>query len=102
MQTFANIINGSFATSGSTFESKNPANGKTLGLVPHSTRDQVEAAVAAARAAQPGWAARTDADRRALLVSVADKLRDNAEHLAGWITLEQGKPLGGVGPDQVP
>ncbi len=102
MQTFANIIDGRAATSESTFESKNPANGETLGLVPHSTRDQVQAAVAAAHAAQPGWAARTDADRRALLVSVADKLRDNAEHLATWITWEQGKPLGGVGPDQVP
>ncbi|GJI86875.1 aldehyde dehydrogenase [Rugamonas sp. R1(2021)] len=102
MQTFMNIINGSQVASETTFESKNPATGEALGRVSHSTPEQVSKAVTAARSAQPAWAARTDADRQAILANVADKLRDNAEYLATWVTREQGKPLGGVGPDQIP
>jgi len=70
--------------------------------VPQSSASEVSRAVAAARAAQPAWAARSDAERQALLQQVAAVLKDNAEYLAQWITREQGKPLGGVGPDQVP
>lgn len=102
MQTFLNTVNGQPVASPSTFESKNPANGETLGLVPHSTRDQVAAALAAARAAQPAWAARPDAERKALLLEVAKVIKGHAAELAEWVTREQGKPLGGVGPDQVP
>jgi acyl-CoA reductase-like NAD-dependent aldehyde dehydrogenase len=102
MQTYANISNGRPVTSATTFESRNPATGETLGLVPHSTREQVDAAVAAAKAAQPAWAARPDAERKALMMQVAEIIKANSEYLASWVTREQGKPLGGVGPDQVP
>ena len=102
MQSFANTVNGRPVTSSSSFESKNPATGETLGLVPRSTREQVAEAIAAARAAQPAWAALPDEKRCALLQQVADVLKDNADALAQWVTREQGKPLGGVGPGQVP
>ena len=102
MKAFANIIDGRSVSSPSTFESRNPATGEVLGLVPHSTREQVAQAVAAARAAQPAWAARPDAERKALVLKLAEVLKANAEELATWVTREQGKPLGGVGPDQVP
>jgi acyl-CoA reductase-like NAD-dependent aldehyde dehydrogenase len=102
MQTFLNTIDGRTVASPSTFESKNPANGEVLGLVPTSSREQVQQAVAAAKAAQPAWAARPDAERKAMLMKVAEALKANAEYLATWVTREQGKPLGGVGPDQVP
>lgn len=102
MQTFLNTIDGRAVASPTTFESKNPANGEVLGLVPTSSREQVQQAVAAARAAQPSWAARPDAERKAILMKVAEALKANAEYLATWVTREQGKPLGGVGPDQVP
>jgi acyl-CoA reductase-like NAD-dependent aldehyde dehydrogenase len=102
MQTYANISNGRPVTSATTFESRNPATGETLGRVPHSTREQVDAAVAAAKAAQPAWAARPDAERKALMMQVAEIIKANSEYLASWVTREQGKPLGGVGPDQVP
>jgi acyl-CoA reductase-like NAD-dependent aldehyde dehydrogenase len=84
------------------FESRNPATGEVIGLVPHCTVAQVHEAVAAARAAQPGWAAKPDAERQALLRGVAQAIQTNAEYLADWITREQGKPLGGLGPGQVP
>ena len=102
MKTYENIVNGRPVGSARTFESKNPATGEVLGLVPVSSAEQVAAAVAAAKAAQPAWAARPDAERKALLMKVAETIKANADYLAGWVTREQGKPLGGVGPDQVP
>jgi acyl-CoA reductase-like NAD-dependent aldehyde dehydrogenase len=102
MRHFTNTCNGRPVASPTGFESRNPATGEVLGLVPESTAEQVAQAVAAARAAQPAWAARPDAERQALLQQVADVLKDNADYLAGWVTREQGKPLGGIGPGQVP
>lgn len=102
MKTYANTVNGRPVLSERTFESRNPANGEVLGLVPHSSAEQVAQAVAAARAAQPAWAARPDAERKALMMKVAEVIKANSELLADWVTREQGKPLGGVGPDQVP
>ena len=102
MKIFTNTLNGQQVESTGTFDSKNPATGETIGLVPRSTRQQVLEAVAAAKAAQPAWAALPDAKRQELLQKVADILKDNAEELAQWVTREQGKPLGGVGPGQVP
>ena len=102
LQTYPNTVDNRPVTSERSFESKNPATGEAIGLVPHSTAEQVEQAVRAARKAQPAWAARPDAERRALLMKVAEVLHGNAEYLAGWVTREQGKPLGGVGPTEVP
>lgn len=102
LPTYLNIIDKRPVSSESSFESKNPATGEAIGLVPHSTREHVEQAVQAARRAQPAWAARPDSERRAIVNKVADILRENAELLAGWVTREQGKPLGGVGPNDVP
>jgi len=102
MKTYMNFVNGQLVGSERTFESLNPASGEALGLAPISTAEQVKAAIAAARAAQPAWAARPDAERRALMMQVAETIKSNAPYLAEWVTREQGKPLGGLGPDQVP
>lgn len=102
MKTYCNTVNGQIVDSERHFQSTNPATGEPLGRVPHSTVEDVAQAVAAARAAQPGWAARPDAQRKALTLQLADVLHQHAEELATWVTREQGKPLGGVGPDQVP
>ena len=102
MKTYQNLLNGGGVDSPLTFESHNPATGEVLGLVPHSTAEQVARAVAAARAAQPAWAARPDAARKAIVARVADVIAANARHLAQWVTREQGKPLGGAGPGEIP
>ncbi len=102
MKTFQNTLNGRGVVSPHSFESMNPATGEVLGLVPQSSAEQVAQAVAAAKAAQPGWEARPDAERKALTLRVAEVFRANLEVLAEWVTREQGKPLGGLGPDQVP
>jgi acyl-CoA reductase-like NAD-dependent aldehyde dehydrogenase len=102
MKTYLNTVNGQPVGSDKTFESFNPATGEALGSVPISTKAQVSEAIAAARAAQPAWAARPDAERKALMMQVAEVIKEHAPYLAEWVTREQGKPLGGVGPDQVP
>jgi acyl-CoA reductase-like NAD-dependent aldehyde dehydrogenase len=102
MNTYLNTIDGRLVGSDQTFQSINPATGEPIGRVPVSTCAQVAEAIAAARAAQPAWAARPDAERKALMMRVAEVIKANAAYLAEWVTREQGKPLGGVGPDQVP
>jgi len=102
VKIYANTVNGRSVSASSTFESKNPATGETLGLVPHSNSTDVAEAVAAARAAQPAWAALPDTERQSRLMAVAEVVKAKSEYLAEWVTREQGKPLGGVGPDQVP
>ncbi len=102
MNNYANTIDGLQVGSEAMFDSINPATGEVLGRVPMSTQAQVAKAIASARAAQPGWAARADGERKALMLRVAQVIRENAAHLSEWVTREQGKPLGGVGPDQVP
>lgn len=102
MHTYTNTINGQTLTSAQTFESKNPATGETLGLVPVCTTAQIDQAVTAAKNAQPAWAALPDTERKAKIMHIADVIQDHAEMLATWVTREQGKPLGGIGAQQVP
>jgi phenylacetaldehyde dehydrogenase len=99
---FHNVIDGRSVASPDTFASFNPATGECLGRVAISTPSQVQQALSAARRAQPAWAALPDATRQDHLLRVADILNANADHLAEWVTKEQGKPLGGLGTGQVP
>jgi acyl-CoA reductase-like NAD-dependent aldehyde dehydrogenase len=53
----------------------------------------LDAAVAAAGRAFPGWAARSYAERRALIERFADAVEARFEEFARLMTMEQGKPL---------
>lgn len=75
----------------------NPANQEVAGYMPLATLADLDRAVAAAQAAFPGWAAVEDAERKRLCHAVADTLEANSEELARLLTLEQGKPLNGLG-----
>lgn len=74
-----------------------PATGELVGRVRERTAADLDDAVAAVRAAQPAWAARSDADRVALLHAAADAVEAAAEPLAELLSREQGKPLNGTG-----
>lgn len=54
METFKNVVDARTVASAELFESRNPATGETLGMVPQSSADEVDRAVAAAKAALPG------------------------------------------------
>jgi acyl-CoA reductase-like NAD-dependent aldehyde dehydrogenase len=93
------------AISGRTFESQNPYTGRGWALVPDGGPEDVDAAVAAARAALAGdWGTMTGFARAALLRRVADLITENAERLAGLEVSDSGKlyremigQLGGLG-----
>lgn len=75
----------------------NPATGEVFAHAPKSSLADLEQAIEAAAAAQHGWAALSDTDRRAALSAAADEVEANAEALALIIAHEQGKPLSGPG-----
>jgi succinate-semialdehyde dehydrogenase/glutarate-semialdehyde dehydrogenase len=76
-----------------TIDVHDPASGETIGVIPAGGPSEAEAAVAAARAAFPGWAGRAAADRAVLLKGCARTLRTSVEELAEIQTRENGKPL---------
>ena len=71
----------------------NPATGDRLGDVPVAGAGEIEAAVRAARAAQPGWAAMTGAERARILRRAAEILRGRNDELAELETRDTGKPI---------
>jgi len=73
--------------------SVNPATGERLGDFPMAGPAEVEAAVAAARAAQPAWAALAGAERARILRRAAGILRDRNDELAALETRDTGKPI---------
>jgi len=81
------------ATSGSTFESINPANGEVLATVQRASQADVERAVASAVAGQKVWAAMTAMQRSRILRKAVDILRERNDELAELETLDTGKPL---------
>ncbi|HEU0015307.1 MAG TPA: aldehyde dehydrogenase family protein [Longimicrobium sp.] len=93
---FRNFIGGQWVepSSGGYFENRNPAKQSDLiGLWPRSTRDDVDRAVEAARAAFPDWARTPAPERGALLKRVGDLLTDRKDEIAKAATREMGKVL---------
>lgn len=76
-----------------TLTSTNPCTGAPLWQGPVASPADVAAAVAAARAAAPGWAATPLADRQALARRFAAAVTAQAEDFAALIARETGKPL---------
>ena len=70
-----------------------PATGRQLAQVVEDTAESVAGKVAAARAAQPGWAARPLEARLGAVRSFRDLLADRVEDLAATLTAETGKPI---------
>lgn len=72
----------------------NPADEQVIGAVPAGTAEDVDAAVRAARAAFPGWAATPPAERAALIGALRDVLVARKTEIAETVTAELGSPLG--------
>lgn len=71
----------------------NPATGETLGRLPHATRDDLDAALAAASKAFAHWRWSSPMDRSAVLRRAAALIREQADAIAVDLTRDQGKPL---------
>lgn len=70
----------------------NPADEQVIAHVPAGTVEDVDAAVRAARAAFPAWAATPPAERARLLGLLRDELARRAEEIAETVTAELGAP----------
>ncbi len=70
-----------------------PGTGATVATLHAATAAVVEAALAAADAARPAWAALRPVERGRILRRAADIIRDRAEELAQLETLDTGKPI---------
>ncbi|MFI1199805.1 gamma-aminobutyraldehyde dehydrogenase [Streptomyces sp. NPDC020883] len=91
----AQFIAGSLrsGTSGRTQDVVDPATGETVLRYELAGTDEVDAAVAAAAAAFPGWAGATPAERSDALHRFAAALAEDAADLAAAESLNCGKPL---------
>ncbi|MCB2018424.1 MAG: aldehyde dehydrogenase family protein, partial [Hydrogenophaga sp.] len=75
MKQFLNFINGDFVATDKTFEDRNPATNQVVGLVHEAGQAEVDAAVAAARAALKGeWGTMSVVKRAEMLHAVADEI----------------------------
>ena len=87
------LIDGNWSSAAAAFPTLDPATGSEIGVVPRASASDIDAAVAAARAAFPGWRATTPAKRARILWAIADLIEANIDELAELETLDQGKPL---------
>ena len=81
------------AENGETFVTTNPASGEQLAVCANASPADVDRAVQAARKAFPAWAAKSPAERAALLLKIADKIDERAKELAAVETQDNGKPI---------
>jgi len=85
-------IGGKAVAGETSFAVLNPANEQVIGQAPDCSPAQLDAAVAAARAAFPAWSATPIDQRRQALLGIAGVLAGNVEELKRLLTAEQGKP----------
>lgn len=88
-------INGLAVANDTTMAVINPATEDKIAEVPDASREQLDAAVAAAEMAFPAWSARPIAERQAMVAAIGTCLDENKNELSRIITLEQGKSRAG-------
>src|ERR1700751_5589909 len=93
MSDYQLLIDGQMVPGDLTMPVLNPATEEVLARCPRASKDQLEKAVAAAKAAYPAWAATPIEERRKLVIKMADVTEANSSELARILTSEQGKPL---------
>ncbi len=97
MAEYKLLINGEFVESsaGKRVDDINPATGKVIAQVPESTLDDMNSAVAAARAAfdDGRWSGLTHGTRATILEKLASLVEEHAEELAALESQDTGKPI---------
>ena len=94
VRTLDNFIGGRWvaATGDSARTIVSPVTGETIAEAPEASSADIESAVAAARAAQPKWAALSAWQRADVCHAIASLIEERREQFAHELTLEQGKP----------
>jgi len=97
MSEFKQLIGGKLVDGAREMDVVNPATGKPFAKCPVADEAQLNQAVAAAKAAFPAWAARSQDERAEMIVKLADALAEQTADLSRLLTSEQGKPLDQAG-----
>ncbi len=94
MKSIQNYIDGKFVSGKREFADINPADGTVVAQVSEADRDQVDAAVQAARRALGGeWGKLSIRDRAARLYKVADAIEARFDCLVAAEVADTGKPI---------
>jgi len=91
----SHFIDGAYAEddAGTPIQVIYPATGQQIAMVHAATPPLVERALAAAKSAQPAWAAMSGMERGRILRRAADIIRERNRELSELETLDTGKPL---------
>ncbi|WP_255955747.1 gamma-aminobutyraldehyde dehydrogenase [Streptomyces odontomachi] len=104
LRTLRNYIAGEFrdAADGRTTDVVNPATGDPYATAPLSGRADVDAGMAAAEAAFPGWRDLVPGERQKALLKIADAFEERAEELIAAEVENTGKPIGLTRSEEIP
>ncbi|MDX3247999.1 gamma-aminobutyraldehyde dehydrogenase [Streptomyces sp. ME18-1-4] len=104
LRRLRNYIDGEFrdAVDGRTTDVVNPATGEAYATAPLSGQADVDAAMAAAAQAFPGWRDTTPSERQKALLKIADAFEERAEELIAAEVENTGKPIGLTRSEEIP
>ena len=92
-RTFGHYIGGAWREPGKLFDVINPATGKVIARVTDGTKEDVNAAVTAARAALPAWKALSPHARARYLYALARGVQKHSRMLAVLESMDNGKSI---------
>ncbi|CUH65557.1 Methylmalonate-semialdehyde dehydrogenase [acylating] [Thalassovita autumnalis] len=95
MQEIMNYVDGEMVpgTSGRYTENCNPATGEPASKVPLATKEEMDAIIAKAAAAQPAWAATNPQRRARVMMKFGALINEHMDELAELVSREHGKTL---------
>ncbi|MCZ4303397.1 2-hydroxymuconic semialdehyde dehydrogenase [Zoogloeaceae bacterium G21618-S1] len=94
MNQIRNFINGEYVSTAKTFEKRSPLDNTVIGAVHEAGKAEVDAAVAAARAALDGpWGRMTVGERVDILYAVADGINARFDEFLAAECADTGKPM---------
>src|SRR5687767_11031129 len=104
VKTYRMFVNGGWvdSVSGSTRTIASPATGEVLGEVAEGGAEDVDNAVAAAKAAFETWYDATPGERMATLLKMADLVEEHADEIGRLESHNVGKPFGVTMSEEIP
>jgi acyl-CoA reductase-like NAD-dependent aldehyde dehydrogenase len=90
------LVGGELVRTGATLAVENPATGEVAVHCPAATPELVDRAVAAAKAALPGWSQTPEAERRRVIAAMADAVGAAYPQIAELAAIEKGDADGGI------
>ena len=99
-KTYLPLINGEYVNTETTVKSLNPSNfSEVVGEIGLISIEQADQAIAAAKAAFPGWKKTPASDRANIIRRAGDLMEERREDLIAWMVLETGKTVREADPE---